>query len=284
MFAENLEQCARLCDSHNAALADPSFSFQHCNAFVYDTQTKQCALKNKRMGNFQPQQGPGMCGIYDPSAGCTPRYLAGYKVRDLYNEINDPSSPIYAASNPLFSNTRLTNEFAEAPAWSTDNYAKAGLNVANCHTAPRRVPGGSVKQIEAAAATAGWGNYGGIWRPCEESRLAHHKPIQYDVRRGAIFSTMNTGVGGSQPVWVENMNACAQMCSVNAAPFGPYSGSNAWTFWPDYQNGRVGPGGMCVIGHVREPYYQDLTPHDRGAISGFALTSLSTENQRFLFG
>lgn len=38
------------------------------------------------------------------------------------------------------------------------------------------------------------------------------------------------------------------------------------------------------MGNVREPYYQTLTPHDNGAISGFALTSLSNEIHRFLFG
>ena len=74
------------------------------------------------------------------------------------------------------------------------------------------------------------------------------------------------------------------------APLGPYSGANAFTFTPNYtteeatddQDGKWA--GTCSIGHVREPYYQTLTPENNGAISGFALTSLSTEIHRFLFG
>jgi hypothetical protein len=90
------------------------------------------------------------------------------------------------------------------------------------------------------------------------------------------------------------MQACANACSAAAAEFArvshnPYAGANAFTFWPDYSttqqlSGQKVTPGMCVIGHVREPFYQTLTPHDNGAISGFALSSMSRENQRFLFG
>ena len=113
------------------------------------------------------------------------------------------------------------------------------------------------------------------------------------MRPGAIFSTANTSaqVSRSEAFPVSSMQQCAAMCSKNARPAGAsrYSGSNAFTFWPDYTSSNAltsndGTPGQCVIGHVREPFYQTLTHHDNGAISGFGLTSLSRENHRFLFG
>ena len=98
------------------------------------------------------------------------------------------------------------------------------------------------------------------------------------------------------------MQQCADVCAQESSrPFGPYTGANAWTFRPDYSvatygagtangdtseesredEGRGGWGGTCSLGHVREPYYQTLTPHDNGAISGFALTSLSAKYTDF---
>lgn len=120
------------------------------------------------------------------------------------------------------------------------------------------------------------------------------KKVTYDVRPGAILSPKNTTDGpysktfrvgvpyGTVAFRVKNMEECANACSTTNFS---HRGTNAFTFWPDYKVASSGNWpGTCTVGHVREPYYQTLTPQDNGAISGFALTSLSTENHRFLFG
>lgn len=288
VHADTLEECARICDRHNATLGDAPYSWQRCNGFVYDAQTRRCALKNKAMGNFQPQQGPTLpaCAFYDPRGPGCPRYYSGYKKRDLVTEINDPLRAVYAPSNPLYGGAAPHNVFPDAPAWSTDNYAAAGQSVANCQqTRPPSCYGGPPRKGCDGGAIS---NCTGA-RPCTENFVSSHKPLQYDTRPGAIFSEANHSSlgtsGGTAPFYVDSMQQCADACAAGATPFGPHSGANAWTYWPDYRDiDGGGAGGTCVIGHVREPFYSELTSRDRGAVSGFALTSLSRERHRFLFG
>ena len=212
------------------------------------------------------QEGPWPSrGFYNPNTE-RPRYYSGYRWNSLTNEIND-----------VFPNATSGMQYqkvgASQAAWSSDHY---GVNGNFC-TQPQMCPASTSAQN----------------RQCEERHVAHIKGVEYDVRPGAIFSTANTSaqVNRSEPFPVSSMQQCATLASQYSRPAMAtrYSGSNAWTFWPDYTSSNAltsnkGTPGMCVIGHVREPFYQTLTPHDNGAISGFSLTSQSRENHRFLFG
>lgn len=109
-FAATLEDCGRLCDQHNAILKgatdQPAYGFGQCNAFVYDASRRQCTLKNKAMGNFDPVQGkPTACS----------HTVAGYRWNALTNEINDafPNRTSGMQYNPLPARV----------AWSHDNDA-----------------------------------------------------------------------------------------------------------------------------------------------------------------
>lgn len=84
---------------------------------------------------------------------------------------------------------------------------------------------------------------------------------------------------GMKEVVTRDIQECANICSANNPK------CNTWTFYPNYADSATGvKRGVCLLGNVRQPEYMTLTPHDNGAISGFALNSLSTENRRFLFG
>jgi len=244
-----------LAGSYQGAMAT-GYSFQHCNAFVYDRQQKLCTLKNKRMGNFYPQQGPPCSSGRKPTA----RYVAGYRWESLINEINTASPNMTSGMQYL----------KASPAWSTDEWATTNNSCSqgHCQSCVANVP---------------------------------LKPVAYDVRPGAIISSKNvtTGPYANSPhtrverFRVENMQECANLAATRAnSQGGPYTGANAWTFHPDYtigeatdelSNQRDNWSGTCSLGHVREPYYQTLTPADNGAISGFAQSSLSREIRRFLF-
>lgn len=269
-YAATIDECAELCDQHNVTLAgatdQPAYSYQHCNAFVYDTETKQCTLKNKRAGNMLPQEGPVPSSMYNPNA-CTPRYYSGYAWESLTNEIND-----------VFPNATSGMQYQKVgshqAAWSEDDWGVHGnfcTRPQMCHPNPETKLGGIQH------------------RQCQDQQTCI-KSAEYDVRPGAIFSSGNTSaqISRTRAFPVTSMQQCADICSAQGK-LGPtrYSGSNAFTFWPEYTSEaalNTPTPGMCVIGHVREPYYQTLTPHDNGAISGFALTSSSRENHRFLFG
>jgi hypothetical protein len=255
LHANSLEECALLCERHNEMLAgsyakdgaiSTGYSYEHCNGFVYDRERQLCTLKNKQMGNFDPQQGA--------EADERPaRYVSGYKLKSMINEINTP-----------FPNMTSGMQYWKAnPSWSADNW---GLTNHCAH-----VP-----------------SY------CQEtgllSRCANLKYVSYDVRPGAVISSKNGTTG--QTFRVKNMQECADMASASQSYPQFEAGANAWTFHPDYTidqltdettNQRNNWPGTCSLGHVREPYYQTLTPTDNGAISGFALPSLSREIQRFLF-
>ena len=142
LFAETLEECAELCDQNNATLNgatdQPGYSYDHCNAFVYDVETKQCTLKSKRMGNMNPQEGPQPRGFYDPNAN-RPRYYSGYRWNSLTNEIND-----------VFPNATSGMQYQKVgstqAAWSEDDY---GVNGNFC-TQPQMCPPnkGQLRQCE----------------------------------------------------------------------------------------------------------------------------------------
>jgi len=284
--AHSLEQCAQMCERHNEMLAgsyaqdgaiSTGYSFQHCNAFVYDRERKLCTLKNKRMGNFYPHNGEPIPKCGDPSKKA--RYVSGYRWESLINEVNT-----------VFPNMASGMQYWKAnPTWSTDNWG-----VTNNHCTQSTINN----------------NLGCRLPYCPESVLQGRgvalKSVGYDVRPGAIISPKNVttgpysfasgrGQGETRIVSfpVKNMQQCANAAAGQMSPMGPYTGANAWTFHPDYTieqatdeltNERDEWSGTCSIGHVREPYYQTLTPADNGAISGFALPSLSREIQRFLFG
>lgn len=254
LHADSLEQCANLCERNNAVLKggyandgaiSTGYSFQHCNGFVYDVEKKQCILKNKRMGNFDPEMDSLIpkCAFYNPSEG-NARFISGYKWENYVNEINSPFPNRDSGMQTSCAN----------PAWSTNT----------------------------------WGQQSGN--------------IVYNVNPGAIISPKNVTTGpyssSTFPHVVErchvrNMQECADIAAKYAnSQGGPYTGSNAWTFHPNYANqsnqksassvgGTRGIDGTCSIGHVREPYYQTLTGRDNGAISGFAVSSESREIQRF---
>jgi len=295
--ATSLEQCAVLCERHNEMLAgsyaqdgaiSTGYSYERCNAFVYDRQRQLCTLKNKRMGNFYPQQGDTVpaCAFYDNEKSSTgpgrgARYVSGYRWDSLINEVNTS-----------FPNMTSGMQYWKAnPTWSTDNW---GVTNNHCTTGTSGTAGTSGTQVRCKLPY------------CPESVLQGRgvslKPVGYDVRPGAVISSKNvttgpfslgTGSAGVEKFPVKNMQQCADMAAQRAQEFGPYTGVNAWTFHPDYNieqatntpiDQRDNWSGTCSMGHVREPYYQTLTPSDNGAISGFALTSLSREVQRFLFG
>lgn len=234
-YAENVNECARLCDQNNATLrySQPPYGFGHCNAFVYDTERKQCTLKNKAAGNFDPVQGaPTFC---KPS-----KTYAGYRWNALVNEINDPF--------PNRTSGMQYNPLPARVAWSHDSMEGA-------------------KTVLVAP-----GQQGAVY--------ATQVPLKsFDVRPGAIFSTQNAQpVKQTQPFRVSSMQECA-----NAVKFD----ANAFTFRPDYTSQsatRAVVGGMCVVGTVREPYYQTLTERDNGAISGFLIQDMAPTTHRFLFG
>lgn len=127
LHADSLEECAQLCERNNHILAGSyqgamasGYSFQHCNGFVYDTQRKLCYLKNKRMGNFYPNDAPltPSCAFYDPrrQSDCktNSRYVSGYKWRDAINELND------AFPNETSGMQHLQE--ASLPNWSKDSW------------------------------------------------------------------------------------------------------------------------------------------------------------------
>lgn len=270
-YAESAEQCARMCDRQNALLGGfrnegaigTGYSFQHCNGFTFDNETNMCQMKNKAMGNFQQQLGPQTpaCAFFTPTNDKV-RYISGYRWNSQINEIND-TYPNMAGG---------IIEWPVNAAWSEDDWGSSG-NFCTKGTLPK-LSGGP------------------LFPMCAENEIGPSKVkrVQYDVRPGAIISPKNTNTGpfsfgacSKEPVSiiVENMQQCADACS-NMAPL-----ANAWTFYPNYTSDNIKRGswnGVCLIGNVREPFYQTLTPHDNGAMSGFALTSLSTENHRFLFG
>jgi hypothetical protein len=269
--AASLEECAEICQRHNEAQegslsGTPSYGFQHVNGFVFDAERQLCFLKNKPMANITPQQGPftPSCAFYQPDKGRA-RYFSGYRWDALVNEIND-----------VFPNSTsgMQNTFPAQALWSREDYGVYGNN---CTTGQILSPSG-----------------GNRFPLCSENRQTHVKPTQYDVRPGAIFSPANNAntpdgrLPSSQPFAVSNMQECAEAATALARSNGgvPYSGTNAFTFYPNYSQAAGGEAtnGQCVIGHVREPYYQTLRPEDKAAISGFALTSLSSEVHRFLFG
>jgi hypothetical protein len=271
-WAENVDECALMCDRQNSVLGGfrnegaigTGYSFQHCNGFTYDKQTQMCQLKNKAMGNFQQQLAPQTpsCAFYTPSSDRV-RYVSGYRWNSLINEVND-TYPNMAGG---------VIEWPVNAAWSEDNWGSQG-NFCTQGTLPP-LSGGPLFPL------------------CAENEIGPEKikKVQYDVRPGAILSPKNTTTGpysfkgndrqGPITAVVDNMQQCADFCS-HMSPQ-----ANAWTFYPNYttQNTEKGTwNGLCLIGNVRVPYYQTLTEHDNGAISGYALTSLSTENHRFLFG
>jgi len=280
VHADSLEQCAAICDRHNATLAggfsqdgaiSTGYSFQHCNAFVFDREKRVCTLKSKRMGNFTPQQGHVECGMH----ASKPRFVSGYRWESLVNEINT------ATPNMMSGMQNQPSALSSGgPAWSNNNW---GVVQNHC---------------TSATGTAGSGC---TLQECPERQLQERgvqlKSLGYDVRPGAIISAKNVTTGpfahGScaTQVPVRNMQECADLAAMHAngsfPASAPYGGANAWTFHPDYTTSQVTSteaSGTCSLGHVREPYYQTLTPQDNGAISGFALPSLSREIQRFLFG
>ncbi len=262
--ATSLEDCAAICERHNEmqeGAGAPTYGYQHVNGFVFDAERQLCFLKNKPMNNMTPQQGPftPSCAFYQPNKGRA-RYFSGYRWSTLVNEIND-----------VFPNSTsgMQNTFPAQALWSREDYGVYGNN---CTTGQILSPSG-----------------GNRFPLCSENRQTFVKPTQYDVRPGAIFSAAPTNGGNpmpaSQPFSVSNMQECSDAATALARANGPYSGTNAFTFYPDYSEAAGGQAtrGKCVIGHVREPYYQTIRPEDKAAISGFALTSLSSEVHRFLF-
>jgi hypothetical protein len=286
--ASSLEECAMLCERHNEMLAgsyygdgaiSTGYSYEHCNAFVFDRERQLCTLKSKRMGNFYPQQGDATpeCAFGGSKKTHHARYVSGYRWNSLINEVNT-----------AFPNMTSGMQYWKAnPTWSTDNWG-----VTNNHCTQ-----GSASINECRLPY------------CPESVLQGHgvslKPVGYDVRPGAVISSKNITTGpfsfgnvsaaAVESFPVQNMQQCADAAARRSqgSSTGPYTGVNAWTFHPDYSieqatdeliSQRNDWPGTCSVGHVREPYYQTLTPSDNGAISGFGLTSLSREVQRFLFG
>lgn len=288
--ADSLDDCVRLCERHNAVLrgsygqdgaVGTEYSWQHCNGFVFDRLQRRCSLKNKAMGNIY-SQGTTL------GRGAVARYVSGYKLDSMVNEINT-----------VYPNALSGMQFQEAsPAWSED--ASTWL-----------VNGNHCSGNQASDC---------LWSYCptaeaRQAGVASLKPVGFDVRPGAIVSPRNTTTGpfsrtdnSSDAVVVEtfpvrNMQECADRAA-NRAPFmvspsggsvGAYGGVNAWTFFPKYTQSTVagaairpGPArnqpGQCALVNVREPYYQTLTPTENGAISGFATNSLANTIQRFLFG
>lgn len=297
LHSESLEQCAQLCEQHNATLRQPGYAWDHCNGFVYDAERKMCFLKNKRMGNMVPQEEPFPLGAYNPRQG-TARFFSGYRWNALVNEINDAfpnetSGMQFPAGPGSVGGMCSRNAVGGAPiAWSHDDYAVTGNSCTRGQFCQSKT--GFKKCVDQESAQCDRDN------GCVESQLQQLKAPQYDVRPGAIFSNYNKVecTSRTQPFAVANIQECVDACSRTSSLFGPYTGSNAFTFWPDYtsasmlgassrnpdniKNGSVP--GMCVVGQVREPYYQTLSPSDNGAISGFSAMSLSREIQRFLFG
>jgi hypothetical protein len=258
--ADDLEQCALLCERHNAVAAAKNHgalgpSWEHCNAFVYDRQQKRCTLKNKRMGNFYPFLGTGAVG--GPNGGHGPqgpRYVSGYRWESLINEINTPFPNM----------TSGMQNWVAQPQWSMDT-----LQSNQTGTCPSRV---------VMADAEGYGV----------------AKIAYDVRPGAIISPHNTTTGPFAngalipTTRVASMQECANLAaSRSGGTSGVNGGINAWTFYPDYTTDAMMSGewgGRCSLANVREPFYQTTTNAENGAISGFAQTSLSREIKRYLFG
>jgi len=298
--ADSLEQCVELCARHNATLAGSlgadgaigtGYSWQHCNAFVFDREQRRCTLKNKRMGNFYPQEGAPHPRCATPAQSKPGRYVAGYTWESAINEINTPYPN-------MTSGMQYCPLGGANPTWSTDNWG-----VTNNHCSGDALTGGQ------------WPKSQCIHGYCPERVLIGRgvglKPVGYDVRPGAIISPKNvttgpfsipplspqSGVPAVETRRVRDMQQCADLAAQRTnlpGLGGAYAGVNAWTFYPDYtakeatddimglQQDRWA--GTCALAHVREPYYQTLTPAENGAISGFALNSLSRQVQNFLFG
>ena len=290
-----LEECAQLCERQNATLhgayrddgaISTGYGFQHCNAWTFDAETKQCFLKNKRQGNFSPMVAPltPPCAFYNPraAAGKGPRWIFGYRWSDLVNEINDPF--------PNMTSGMAHNQDSN-PNWSKDNWGVTGQyctkGESQCHPFSR---GRAVAIAQSYCV--------------ENTRALPTKPPQYYVQPGALLSPKNVTSGPfafhparANPTvasfQVASMQECANAASKLSHPMGPYTGVNAWTFHPQYTTANAANGsaagqgpwpGTCRVGNVREPYFQTLTPHDNGAISGYNVATLSTENHRFMFG
>lgn len=107
---------------------------------------------------------------------------------------------------------------------------------------------------------------------------SHNRMMAFDVRPGAIFTSHQ--VQDTRTFWAPSMQECAT--AVAQVPY-----ANAFTFRPDYTSqSALQPivAGQCMVGTVREPYYDTLTEEDNGSISGFSIGALAPTIRRFLFG